>query len=565
MSSPLSNDTPLDELPIVSLDLETTGLDAARDRIVQIAIVQFSVVNGQFTLLESLVNPEVPIPARSTEIHGISERDITYAPTYAEIQNSIRKFVKERVVVGHHIGFDLAVLRHESARLKRAWKPPPSLDVALLAAALNPTLDDHSMESVSGWLGVPITSRHTALGDSQVAASCFDKLIPRLKSHGIHSLGEAKEFEASKSELIAQERHVGWYHDSSLDPRAHNSTYQEQVGELREVKNSQANRAREELADGVSAVDIQVGINTCNIELHRQALALCLEEFVELGLGEPPVAFDALILGSGARGESLLLPDQDNVFLLDNRADSDFLAIDDWFEKLAVRMIDTLADIGFYRCPGWVMASNPRWRKSADEFEKQFAQWIKEARGDALHYCNIALDHRHFHGEGSLARTISESISDQTRNSRFLSRLYDIHKNQTGALGWFGRLITNPNPGPNHGKIELKTGGTMPLVTAVRILSLYHGIREPSTRERINQLSEKGLLQNADELWEAFSHITFLLLRKQIEDHRSGAEINNYLLPQSISREERKRLVAALKNIRHFCQQVAKKVQQPVE
>ena len=240
MSDSITNDTPLDELPIVSLDLETTGLNVASDRIVQVAIVKYSTINGISTVIDSLVNPGIPIPARSTKIHGITEADVQYAPVYSECQKSIRNAIKDCVVIGHHIGFDLAVLRHESARLKRAWKPPPSLDVALLTVALTSELLDHSMESVADWLGVSITKRHTALGDSQTAASSFEKLLPLLKARGIHTLGEAKEFEASNSELIAQERRVGWFHDSSLAARPLDSDYQEQVRQLGEVKSAQA-------------------------------------------------------------------------------------------------------------------------------------------------------------------------------------------------------------------------------------------------------------------------------------------------------------------------------------
>ncbi|MEM7564942.1 MAG: putative nucleotidyltransferase substrate binding domain-containing protein [Pseudomonadota bacterium] len=565
MPSSFTIDTPLDELSIVSIDLETTGLHVANDRIVQVAIVKVSATHGISTLTDFLVNPGIPIPERSTDIHGISESDVRYAPDYAGCQDHIRQLLNDNVVIGHHIGFDLAVLRHEFARLKRAWKPPPSLDVALLAAALFPKLADHSMERVTDYLDISVTNRHTALGDSQAAAAIFCKLLPLLAAQGINTFGEAKALESSSENLITQEQRAGWFRDSSLAPRPKNSEHHEQVRQLREIKLDQPERAREALANDVPAIDILADITANNIKLHQQALQLCLQEFIALDLGEPPVAFDAIILGSGARGESGLFPDQDNVFLLDDQADIEFLENDDWFEKLAVRMIDTLADIGFHRCPGWVMASNPRWRKSFSQFEKQTTHWISQARGEALHYCNIILDNRHFYGNGLLTSKLRESISAQTRSSRFLHRLYNIHKNHTGALGWFGRIITDPNAGPNHGKIDLKTGGTMPLVTAVRILSLYHDVHGFSTRERISKLGELGVVNNADELLESFSHIVFLLLRQQLADHQNGTTISNYLPPQAMSSDERKHLVDALRTLRRFCKQVEKAVQKPIE
>ena len=120
MPPSFTSDTPLDELPIVSIDLETTGLHVASDRIVQVAIVKVSAINEISTLADLLVNPDIPIPARSTEIHGITESDVRYAPDYSQCQGHIRNLLNNSVVIGHHIGFDLAMLRHEFARLKRA-------------------------------------------------------------------------------------------------------------------------------------------------------------------------------------------------------------------------------------------------------------------------------------------------------------------------------------------------------------------------------------------------------------------------------------------------------------
>ena len=470
MTVSISHDTPLCDLPVVSLDLETTGLDVTRDRIVQVGVVQVPVADSSaLILLDALVNPGISIPPRSTSIHGISDEDVTTAVEYVEMHDLIRDIVDERVVIGHHIGFDIAVLRHESARLKRSWRPPHTLDIALLAVALLPELRDHSMEGIAAWFDVKVSARHTAVGDSQTVADLFVKLLPLLVAQGIDTLGKAKNLASTCGEQIARERREGWYHDLSVEARARDSGYQQQVDELRDIKRNQASRAREELEAGVPAIDIQAQISRTNIELHQRALKLCLDEFVGQDLGDPPVDFDAIIIGSGSRCESLVYPDQDNGFILSDDADKDPVIIDDWFEGLAVRLTDTLAAIGFYRCPGWIMATNPRWRKPVTRFAHQIEQWISEASGEGLHYCNIILDFDNFYGEGRITKALHESTMTQARSSRFLQRLYQVHKNQTGALGWFNRIVTDPNPGPNQGKIDLKTGGSLPLVTAVRI------------------------------------------------------------------------------------------------
>ena len=135
----ITDDTLLQELPVVSLDLETTGLNVREERIVQVAVVLvIAGENNTTTIFESLVAPGITIPASSTRIHGISDLDVADAPRFIEINDDLHDALSNHVIVGHHIGFDLAVLHHESARADLRWEEPPALDLALLAAALEP-------------------------------------------------------------------------------------------------------------------------------------------------------------------------------------------------------------------------------------------------------------------------------------------------------------------------------------------------------------------------------------------------------------------------------------------
>ena len=566
MTTSISNQMLLRQLPVVSLDLETTGLDVRNDRIVQVAVLELSLAECQGgTLLDTLVDPGIQISPRSSAIHGISNADVVDARRFIDLHQCICDTIENRLVIGHHIGFDLAVLQQESLRSGLAWQQPQSLDLAMLAAALQPGLPDHAIESVADWLGVDISARHTALGDSRAAATIFMKLLPIMASRGIDTLADAKTLISTRDDLIVQAHRAGWYQEAFKLAPSRQAWFQQEVDGLREIKQSQIEQTRRSLQEGVPAIDIQARIGATNIELHRAALELSIRDAIESDLGQPPVEFEAIIIGSGARGESFLHPDQDNGFILSDAIEVDRDAKDSWFESLAMRMTDTLAEIGFYHCPGWIMATNPRWRKSLTGFREQTTGWMREARGNALHYCNIFMDFRAFTDSAGMTDDLRDFIVEQARDQRFLSRLYDIHKNHTGALGMFGRIITDPNPGPNQGKIDLKTTGTLPIVTAVRILALYHGVRAQTTRERIDKLHRHGLLDEADALLAAYSLIVFLLLRQQLEDHRCAAPLGNYLPPSALSRGERAELLTAYQVIRRFCKLVAKTVRKPIE
>lgn len=210
--TPPANATALAALPAVVLDLETTGLDIRQDRIVQVAALGMLGSRRDEALhIDYLVDPGVPIPSAATAIHGIDDRRVAGAPRFASLAPSLQEAMAGRVVVGHHIAFDLAVLRHEAARAGLPWHEPPSLDVGLLLGALEPTLADLSLEAVALWLGVHIEGRHTALGDAEATAAVYAAILPRLRESDVRTLGEALSLAASRHDLVLQQANSGWY------------------------------------------------------------------------------------------------------------------------------------------------------------------------------------------------------------------------------------------------------------------------------------------------------------------------------------------------------------------
>ena len=211
MLSPPSH-TPLIALPALSLDLETTGLDPRRDRIVQLAAVA---MDGPRLLdtprIDRLIDPGIPIPESATRIHGLSDTDVTGTPDFADVAITLREALSGRVVVGHHVAFDLAVLRHEAARAGLRWPDPPFLDLGLLVGALDPSRHDLSFEAVTNLLGVTIERRHSAMGDALAAAGVFARLIPRLRDANVRTLGEAQVLAARRTDLVLRQADAGWH------------------------------------------------------------------------------------------------------------------------------------------------------------------------------------------------------------------------------------------------------------------------------------------------------------------------------------------------------------------
>ena len=204
--------TALAALPALALDLETTGLDVANDRIVQIGAVG---MRGPTVLgeprIDTLVDPGIPIPAASARIHRITDSDVAGSPRLPELLESLVEMFAGRVVVGQNVRFDLAVLRHEAARAGVPWRDPPVLDVSHLAGALDRSLVDLRLDSLANRFGITIEARHDALGDSLAAAGIFSALVPRLREADVRTLGEAEAFAARRADLDRREAEAGWH------------------------------------------------------------------------------------------------------------------------------------------------------------------------------------------------------------------------------------------------------------------------------------------------------------------------------------------------------------------
>jgi len=203
--------TPLIALDAVLIDTETTGLDPRKAWIVEIAAVRL--VGGRLqpnAVFRRLVRPGEPIPELASGVHGIDDAAVADAPAFADIWPELSTFIGGAVVIGHALGFDLAVLKRECERAGIDWTRPHTLDTRLLAEVAEPDLADYSLDSLAAWLGVEITDRHSALGDALACARIFLALLPKLREGGIRTLAEAERACRALTDVLDQQHRAGW-------------------------------------------------------------------------------------------------------------------------------------------------------------------------------------------------------------------------------------------------------------------------------------------------------------------------------------------------------------------
>jgi len=87
--------------PLAFFDLETTGLNISRDKIIEISILKVNPDQSEETLTLK-INPEIQIPAESTEIHGITNEDVKDCPTFTEVAERIKEFIGEADLAGYN-------------------------------------------------------------------------------------------------------------------------------------------------------------------------------------------------------------------------------------------------------------------------------------------------------------------------------------------------------------------------------------------------------------------------------------------------------------------------------
>jgi signal-transduction protein with cAMP-binding, CBS, and nucleotidyltransferase domain len=292
--------------------------------------------------------------------------------------------------------------------------------------------------------------------------------------------------------------------------------------------------------EGVEGLDMTAVISAILRELTARAAELAEQSMAEAGWGAAPARWCVLVLGSGGRGESALSPDQDNAIV---HAGGD--ADDAWFAEAGRRIAETLDQAGIPLCKGGVMAKNAAWRRSLSGWQQEVERWIHKKEGEELLNVDIFFDFAPVFGDRTLATELRRhAVAAASRSPLFLRLLAAELDNMHSALSFFGFLRTK------QGRFDIKRGGFLPIVTAVRVMALKHGADALATNDRLSALAARGAV-NADDaanLARAHNFLIHRLLDQQTADIAAGVKPSTRVDPRRLHQALKAALRSALRH-----------------
>lgn len=317
------------------------------------------------------------------------------------------------------------------------------------------------------------------------------------------------------------------------------------INTLRYIKEKASNLLKGYIEQKVPLLFVLNIISEINDAIAVKAIEFSVKEMKT----KPPVKFSWLALGSQGRREQLLNTDQDNALVFDTVLEKDYENTKSYFLKLAKKINEKFHFIGYEYCPAEMMASNPKWCLSLDEWENQFNNWITKPTEKAIMMCTIFFDYSLVYGDAGLVHKMSESIFKSiSKYEIFLNFLGRNALKNPPPLGFFRQFLVEQN-GENKDQFDLKSRALMPLIDAARLLTLSHNLKDVNnTIYRFQKLAEVEP-QNKDlylSCVDAFKILLRCRTKQGIEHDDSG----RYVELNKLSKSEKLKLKGCFSTIK---------------
>ena len=166
--------------PFVVFDIETTGLNKEKCKIIEIGAVKIQ--DGEIIdRWSTFVNPKTKIPSEITNLTSITDSMVRDASVFSEQIDDFLKFCEGCVMVAHNANFDMGFMKEEAKNCGRSFDLP-YLDTLILARCMYKSLPNHKLDTLCRHLNVILAHHHRAVDDAEATAQAFVKMLEELKA-----------------------------------------------------------------------------------------------------------------------------------------------------------------------------------------------------------------------------------------------------------------------------------------------------------------------------------------------------------------------------------------------
>ncbi|MDD5387394.1 MAG: putative nucleotidyltransferase substrate binding domain-containing protein [Sulfuricurvum sp.] len=311
------------------------------------------------------------------------------------------------------------------------------------------------------------------------------------------------------------------------------------IDELQNAQRSLTHLISSLTSKGVKVRYISKLVSELNAKMYRKVFELVVPQELQTKCA-------LIVMGSEGRGEQILRTDQDNALIIrdgENEAE---------FEPYMMTFNEYLLRLGFPKCSGNVMVSNPFWRRSVSGYKEIISQWVETLNDETLLSLSIFLDASCVAGDESLLIACRDYIREHFEGrSDVLAHLAKSVLAFDTPLSLFSGFVLGR--AEHESELDIKKGGIFAIVHGIRILALEHKISSTNTTERIKELNNIGLFDKrfASELIEAYDTLLGIRLRSMLSQKQKSGE-QNYVNPKLFSKTDRDLLKDAFKIVNTF-------------
>ena len=219
----------LEGAPLAVIDFETTGLDTSSCHAVSVAVVHIDLGQSNAELVYSqMIDPCVPIPQVTTDIHGIADGDVSGCPTFKEQLPDLLEALDGRLLAAFNLPYDWSMLNTELSRCGVEGFPLYGICGKVLAMYVDDERQGkgfHRLVNVAGRRGYEYDA-HNAAADALVAAKVIEDMLPqaarmwRMETRHLGMFGKVREYMSFQRELaLRKERQLRVYYMSQGSSR----------------------------------------------------------------------------------------------------------------------------------------------------------------------------------------------------------------------------------------------------------------------------------------------------------------------------------------------------------